>query len=140
MQRLPASVLTASARCRVCETLGGAQPREAEGFASAPSERTDSVLLLLQTPVTSTPYTFAICTANVPTPPPGTDDQNPLARLDFPWSRTACKPHRFEAGSRFDSNLCGVSLTAKEGAALRTCRACECRAYQVRGEEGQCHM
>ena len=37
--------------------------------ASAPSERTSSTLRVLQTPVTLAPSAFAICTANVPTPP-----------------------------------------------------------------------
>jgi hypothetical protein len=36
---------------------------------SAPSARTISTFLVLQTPVTSAPNDFAICTANVPTPP-----------------------------------------------------------------------
>ena len=36
---------------------------------SAPSDRTVSRFLVLQTPVTFAPNDFAICTANVPTPP-----------------------------------------------------------------------
>jgi hypothetical protein len=37
---------------------------------SAPKECTMPIFFVLQTPVTSAPNGLAICTANVPTPPP----------------------------------------------------------------------
>jgi hypothetical protein len=43
------------------------------------SDRTNSVFVVLQTPVTSAPNALARCTANVPTPPLRIDDQHPLA-------------------------------------------------------------
>src|SRR4051812_7747336 len=57
----------------------------------APSEPTRSTFLVLQTPVTSAPNDFAICTPNVPTPPDA-----PLMRTFCPGatcapSRSACK-------------------------------------------------
>src|SRR5207245_6611763 len=56
----------------------------------APMDRTISTLLVLHTPVTSAPNDLAICTANVPTPPPA-----PLIRTFcpdriFPLSRRPC--------------------------------------------------
>src|SRR5438552_18316348 len=54
---------------------------------SAPIERTISRFLVLHTPVTSAPNHFAICTANVPTPP------------DAPTIRTLC-PDRISPTSR----------------------------------------
>src|SRR5712692_3914130 len=66
---------------------------------SAPMERTKSTFPVLHTPVTSAPKDLAICTANVPTPPPA-----PLIRTFcpgriFPLSRRPCNAVRPATGT-----------------------------------------
>ena len=56
---------------------------------SAPSEVTSSTLWLLHTPVTSAPSALAICTANVPTPPPAPLISTVIPGWTFPL-RSAC--------------------------------------------------
>ncbi len=50
-------------------------------------DRTSSTLPALQTPVTSAPKAFAICTANVPTPPDAPMIRTVCPGWTRPWSR-----------------------------------------------------
>ena len=56
---------------------------------SAPSEVTSSTPWLLHTPVTSAPSALAICTANVPTPPPAPLISTVIPGWTFPFG-SAC--------------------------------------------------
>src|SRR5450759_2156166 len=57
---------------------------------SAPRERTISTFRVLQTPVTSAPSAFAICTANVPTPPDAPMTRTFCPARSCPQSRSPC--------------------------------------------------
>src|SRR3989442_1395887 len=57
---------------------------------SAPRERTMSRFPVLVTAVTSAPKDLAICTANVPTPPPAPLTSTFCPGLICPWFRRAC--------------------------------------------------
>jgi hypothetical protein len=59
-------------------------PRFGEAQRSAPRDCTMSTFFVPQTPVTSAPNHLAICTANVPTPPPHTVNQHLLSWLNPP--------------------------------------------------------
>ena len=58
-----------------------------------------SILLVLQTPVTSAPIAFAICTAKVPTPPEAPMISTFSPAWTRPWSRTACRAVDPETGT-----------------------------------------
>jgi hypothetical protein len=58
---------------------------------SAPIDRTRSTFLVLHTPVTSAPKDFAICTANVPTPPDAPLIKTFCPGRTLPSSRMACR-------------------------------------------------
>ena len=64
-------------------------------------ERTVSTFAVLHTPVTSAPNAFAICTANVPTPPDA-----PLMRTFWPGLDLAVIPKQLESGAGRHADGC----------------------------------
>src|SRR2546423_12176447 len=69
---------------------------------SAPSDRTVSRFLVLQIPVTLASNDFAICTANVPTPPDAPLISTLCPGCTFPWSRTAARAVNAESPTAAD--------------------------------------
>src|SRR5687767_11175624 len=66
---------------------------------SAPSERTNSTLRVLHTPVTSAPKVLAICTANEPTPPDAPVTSTVWPDRTFAILRNACSAVRADVGT-----------------------------------------
>ena len=84
---------------------------------SAPSERTSSTLRVLQTPVTSAPKCFAICTANVPTPPDAPLISTFCPGLIPPLSRRPCSAVSAATGTDAAcSNVTFAGLSATRAA------------------------
>src|SRR3954447_24866453 len=69
---------------------------------SAPIDRTMSTFPVLQTAVTFAPDDFAICTANVPTPPDAPLISNLCPGRTLPCSRTAAKAVHAESPTAAD--------------------------------------
>ena len=67
--------------------------------SSAPTDRTRSSFDVLHTPVTSAPSAFAICTANVPTPPPAPTISTFCPGRTFALSRSAWRAVTPEIGT-----------------------------------------
>ena len=71
---------------------------------SAPRDRTMSRFFVLVTAATSVPNDLAICTANVPTPPPAPLTNTFCPGLMCPWSRRACNAVNPAIGTAADSS------------------------------------
>ena len=91
---------------------------------SAPIARTMSVFVVLQTPVTSAPNAFAICTANVPTPPDAPMISTFCPGCTFALSRTACNAVTAEMGQ-------AVARSKERFAGFRASMFASARAYSA---------
>ena len=87
---------------------------------SAPRSRTSSTLAPLDTPATSAPNAFAICTAYVPTPPDAPMISTFWPGATFPWSRTAWSAVEPEMAS---TAACSKPRFAGRGASLPSASA-----------------
>src|SRR5207249_6891994 len=80
---------------------------------SAPMDRTMSKFVVLHTPVTFAANDFAICTANVPTPPAAPLIKTFCPCRIRPLSRRRSEEHTSELQSRFDL-VCRLLLEKKK--------------------------
>ena len=91
----------------------------------APSARTRSVFAALHTPVTSAPSARAICTANVPTPPPAPITATVCPVSTRAMSRRACRAVAADVGT---TAACSNVRLAGFGASVSSCP----RAYSAK--------
>src|SRR5437899_1119246 len=85
-------------------------------------DRTMSTFRVLQTPVTSAPSAFAICTANVPTPPDAPMTRTVCPGRSSPLSRSPCSA---VIAARGTAAACSIALIRVESSTFMSCISVE---------------